>query len=157
MNYDISILDRRILNILQTGFPLNEQPYLAMAKQLQIEEAELLERIEHLKEAGIIRRIGAVIESRAMGYYSTLCTCRVEPERADEAAAIINRQPGVTHNYLRDQEYNLWFTLTGESEDKVKAIIDEFESQIGLPILSMPADEVYKIKVALDMSENNAI
>jgi len=157
MSYELTPLDRRILNVLQADFLISEQPYLAIAERLGIEESELLERIGIMQEAGIIRRIGAILESRAMGYYSTLCACRVEPERSDEVAAIINGQAGVTHNYLRDGEYNLWFTMTGESENKVQAIIAELEREIGMLILAMPADRVYKIRVALDMGENNAI
>lgn len=157
MGYEISALDRKILNILQNDFPVSEQPYRDIAERMNISEAELIERISLMKESGIIRRIGAIIESRAIGYHSTLCACRVEPSRADEVASRINRQPGVTHNYLRDQEYNLWFTLTTESEGKTSEVIAELENQIGLSILSMPTEKVYKIKVALDMGENYAI
>ncbi|MGE5389545.1 MAG: Lrp/AsnC family transcriptional regulator [Deltaproteobacteria bacterium] len=157
MGYSLSSLDRRILNLLQKDFPLSDQPFMAMAAELDIDEADLLKRIGNMKEAGIIRRIGAIIESRAIGYYSTLCACRVENDRADEVAAIINGQTGVTHNYLRDQEYNLWFTLTCESEEKARRILTELEDRTGLPILSMPAEQVYKIRLALDMSEKNAI
>lgn len=157
MDYEISALDRKILNMLQNDFPAGEQPYREMAGRLEIEEAELIERISLMKQAGIIRRIGAIIESRAVGYYSTLCACRAEPGRADDVAALINRQPGVTHNYLRDQEYNLWFTLTAESEEKTRQVIAGLESQTGLAILSMPVERLYKIKVALDMGEKHAI
>lgn len=157
MGYEISAKDRTILNMLQNDFPVSERPYRDMAERLNIDEAELIERISLMKESGVIRRIGAIIESRAVGYHSTLCACRVEPSRADDVASRINRQPGVTHNYLRDQEYNLWFTLTTESEQKTREVIAELESQTGLPILSMPTEKVYKIKVALDMGEKYAI
>jgi len=157
MSFDLSPLDRRILNLLQKEFPISERPYLTMADQLEIEEKELIDQVALMKEAGIIRRIGAILESRAIGYYSTLCACRVEEHRTDDVAAIINQQAGVTHNYLRDQEYNLWFTLTSETEVKARIIIDELEAKTGLKILSMPTDRVYKIRVALDMGENNAI
>ncbi len=157
MDYELSVLDRRILNLLQKDFPLCEQLFAAMATELNIVEEDLLKHIADMKKAGIIRRIGAIIESRAIGFYSTLCACRVENSRADEVAAIINRQTGVTHNYLRDQEYNLWFTLSCENEQKARGIIAELEASTGVPILSMPTERVYKIKVALDMGENNAI
>lgn len=157
MEYKLSSLERRILNLLQKDFPVSEQPYKDMAAELNIKEADLIQYIANMKDAGIIRRIGAIIESRTIGYYSTLCTCRVDNERVDEVAEAINEQKGVTHNYLRDQDYNLWFTLTCASEEKAREIIADLEKETGVPILSMPTEQVYKIRVALDMSENNAI
>lgn len=157
MNYELSPLDRKILNILQQNYPVCVNPYESMARKLEIPEDELLQRLAAMKEAGIIRRIGGIIESKAIGYYSTLCTCRADNDRVEEIAALINEQPGVTHNYLRDHEYNLWFTLTSESRQKSDEIINALESRTGVKILSMPTDKVYKIRVALDMGENYAI
>ncbi len=157
MNIDLSALDRKILNLLQQSFPISSQPYAWLAKQLDITEAELLERIAIMKKAGIIRRIGAVMDSKNLGFSSTLCACRADADDIERVAAIINALPGVTHNYQRDHDFNLWFTLTCENEEALQKTIKVLEHETGCDIISMPATRVYKIRVALDMGENNAI
>ncbi|HBQ27465.1 MAG TPA: Lrp/AsnC family transcriptional regulator [Syntrophomonas sp.] len=148
-------LDRRILNLMQNDFPLTTQPYLDMARKLDISEEEVLTRIQAMKQRGIIRRTGAILDSRKMGFYSTLCACRVKEEQIDKVAAIINAQKGVTHNYVRDHYYNIWFTLTAPSQDEARKIIKNVEQIAGVKILIMPAIKTYKIKVSLKMGENN--
>jgi len=153
MNCELSLLDRKILNMIQEELPLSIRPYDRLARQLEINESELLARLDRLTKAGVIRRIGAIFDSRTMGYYSTLCACRAEENRVEEIAAAVNALPGVTHNYLRDDDYNLWFTLTGESQESVNRIIAGLERQLQIMIISMPTIKVYKIKVALEMNE----
>ncbi|WP_242848950.1 hypothetical protein [Syntrophomonas palmitatica] len=97
------------------------------------------------------------MDSKKLGFSSTLCACRVAEQDIENAAAIINAVPGVTHNYQRDHDYNLWFTLTCENEETLQKTIKDLEQAIGYEIASMPAARVYKIRVALDMGENNAI
>lgn len=147
-------LDRQLLNLMQNDFPLTTQPYLDMARKLDISEEEVLNRIQVMKQNGIIRRTGAILDSRKMGFYSTLCACRVDEERIDEVAAIINRQKGVTHNYVRDHYYNIWFTLTAPSRNEAMEILKAIEQAAGIKILIMPAIKTYKIKVSLNMGEN---
>lgn len=148
-------LDRQLLNLMQNDFPLTPRPYLDMARKFDISEEEVLNRIQAMKQSGIIRRTGAILDSRKMGFYSTLCACRVEEERIDEVAAIINRQKGVTHNYVRDHYYNIWFTLTALSPDEAIETLKDIEQIAGIKILIMPAIKTYKIKVSLNMGENN--
>lgn len=148
-------LDRQLLNILQNDFPLSTQPYLDMARKLDMSEDEVLNRIQAMKQSGIIRRTGAILDSRKMGFYSTLCACHVREEQIDEVAAIINGKKGVTHNYVRDHYYNIWFTLTTPSKDAAIKIIKEMEQIAGVKILNMPAIKTYKIRVSLDMGDKN--
>ncbi len=153
MNLDS--LDRQLLNLMQNDFPLTTRPYLDLARKLDISEDEVLTRIQIMKQRGLIRRTGAIIDSRQIGFYSTLCACRVENEQIDKVAAIINAQKGVTHNYVRDHFYNIWFTLTALSQDEAVKIIKDMEQTAGIKILTMPAIKTYKIRVSLNMGESN--
>jgi len=148
-------IDRAILDDLQNDFPLSVQPYQEMAKKLDISEAEIFERIARMKASGLIRRIGGIIDSRNLGFYSTLCAVAVPEVRIDSVAAVINQLPGVTHNYLRDNTFNMWFTLTASSDIKAAETIRDMEGVLGLKIIAMPARKVYKIKVSFDMGSKN--
>ncbi len=153
MSSKISDLDKKILNMLQNDFPISTQPYKIMAQRLDIGEDELLQKIKAFKENGIIRRIGGIIDSRNIGYYSTLCACRLPENYIRKAASIINKEKGVTHNYLRDNYYNLWFTLTAPSYNEALQIIEDIQNRIGTNIINMPAKKVFKIKVIFEMGE----
>jgi DNA-binding Lrp family transcriptional regulator len=97
---------------------------------------------------GVIRRLGANFTSRKLGYTSTLCAARVAPEQLDRFVQVVNGYPGVTHNYLRRHRYNVWFTLIAESEARLTQILKEISQASGAQeILSLPAREVFKIKV----------
>lgn len=146
-------LDQEILNLLQNEFPLEKRPYAVLARILGISEDELLLLVKRLKEEGIIRRIGGVIDSKKLGFYSTLCACHVEEDKVLEAAKIINEEKGVTHNYVRDDWYNIWFTLTAPSENEAYKVIRDLESKIGTRIESMPAKKVYKIRAVFTAGE----
>lgn len=154
---ELNPLDRKILNLLQQEFPIDTEPYRVMAEKLQCSEQEILARIQLLKDNGVIRRLGAVLDARNMGFYSTLCACQVPGDRVEEVAGLINKEPGVTHNYLRDYPYNIWFTLTAPSADEAGVIIKRLEADSGFKIISMPATKVFKIKVSFEMSDTNAI
>ena len=148
-------IDRQILNLMQNDFPVAAQPFKIMAERMGISEGEVLSRIGSMKSAGLIRRIGGIMDTRSLGYYSTLCTAMVPDSRVDEAAEAINRLPGVTHNYLRDHDYNLWFTLTVPTREEADRILTELESELGVEIVSMPAEKVFKIRVNFDMETND--
>lgn len=151
-------LDSKILNLLQTNFPISLTPFRDLAFQLGITEEEVLNRIANLYNDGVIRRIGGIINSYALGFYSTLCACQVPEQRIAEVGEVISSYPQVTHNYVRDHHlYNVWFTLTAESKEKVLEIIQGMEKRTELSIVNMPARKVYKIKVAFEMEPSNEI
>jgi len=141
-------LDRAILNEIQSHFPIGSRPYAEVGGRVGASEEEVLARVMAMAEAGVIRRLGANFTSRKLGYTSTLCAARVTPESLDHFVAVVNRYPGVTHNYLRRHRYNVWFTLIAESEERLNQILEEITraSEV-LEILSLPAQEVFKIKV----------
>jgi DNA-binding Lrp family transcriptional regulator len=140
-------LDRQLLNRLQSGFPLASNPFQVLGEELGLEEVQVIERIGRLKEEGIIRRIGASFDSRGLGYVSTLAALKVPENKLLEVAAMVNSYEGVTHNYQRNHEYNLWFTLIAPSSDELESTIREIQERAeGLPGLNLPAQRVFKIK-----------
>lgn len=141
-------LDRAILNEIQSHFPIKSRPYAKVGERVGASETEVLARVTAMVEAGIIRRLGANFTSRKLGYTSTLCAARVPQELLEHFVSVVNRYPGVTHNYLRRHRYNVWFTLIAESEMRLNQILTEISQASGVPeILSLPAQEVFKIKV----------
>lgn len=141
-------VEETVLGTIQSGFPIVPDPYGTLAEQLGLERGEVEKALLDLREKGLVRRIGASFDSKRLGYSSTLCALAAPPERADEVAAIINAYPGVTHNYLRENRYNIWFTLiTRSSEDRAR-ILGQIVEQSGCgDLLDMPATKMYKIRV----------
>jgi DNA-binding Lrp family transcriptional regulator len=140
-------LDKELLNEIQSDFPVDRHPYKIIGRRLGIEESEVLKRIARLKKDGIIRRLGASINSRRIGFVSTLLAARVPEDRFDDFIETVNSCPGVTHNYQRHHEFNVWFTLIAPSaEDKEKTINELIEST-GVDIIELPAKSIFKIKV----------
>ena len=140
-------LDRAILNEIQSNFPIVSRPYAEVGVRVGADEEEVLRRVRTLMESGVIRRLGANFTSRKLGYTSTLCAARVPPESLESFVEVVNRYPGVTHNYLRRHHFNVWFTLIAESPARIKQILAEISRASGVEVLSLPAQEIFKIKV----------
>lgn len=140
-------LDRELLSMIQSGFPLVSRPYHEVGLKLGITEADVILRLANLKDQGFVRRIGAVIESRALGYVSTLCALKAPAEKLAEVERIVNAFAGVTHNYIREHELNIWFTFMASSPDELAKGIKEIAEKTGLPVNSMPSRKTYKIKL----------
>ncbi|ACV69240.1 AsnC family transcriptional regulator [Desulfohalobium retbaense] len=145
--------DRFILDIIQTGFPLVSRPYESIGQQVGLTEAETLARVRALKQNGVIRRIGANFHSRKLGWKSTLCAARVSDADFETFVAEVNRHPGVTHNYRRRHQYNVWFTLIAPSWEAIQATLEDITAATGVPILNLPAENMFKIKVDFPMQE----
>jgi siroheme decarboxylase len=140
-------LDRAILNEIQSHFPIVSRPYTEVGRRVGASEAEVLARVANMTAAGIIRRLGANFTSRKLGYTSTLCAAHVPEDKLDSFVDLVNRYPGVTHNYLRRHRFNVWFTLIAESTARLDEILQEISAASGVEVLSLPAEEVFKIKV----------
>lgn len=144
--------DRRILSLIQSGFPLESRPYQVIGEKTSLSEEEALERVCALKKRKIIRRLGANFQSAKLGFRSTLCAARVPEARLESFIAEVNGHPGVTHNYLRNHAcYNIWFTLIGSSWEAVCDTLDGITRRTGIAVLNLPATKVYKIKVDFQM------
>ena len=151
--YKIDEVDKRILMILQRGIPITSRPYLAMAEELgDVSEDEVIRRIDVLKRENIIRRMSGFFNSRKLGYVSVLCAIEVEPDKIDDVAELINKFPGITHNYLRENKYNMWFTVIAinqETLDKIVDIIDEHPAV--KRVLRFYTGHRFKIDVTFDL------
>ena len=139
--------DRRLLNEIQAGFPVEPHPYRVIGRRIGMEEDEVIARILSLKKKGIIRRLGASINSRRIGFVSTLLAARVPDEKLDSFVATVNSCPGVTHNYQRKHEYNVWFTLIASSASEKEQIIRDLVAATGVDITELPAKKIFKIRV----------
>jgi DNA-binding Lrp family transcriptional regulator len=144
--------DRLILNRVQSDFPVASRPYLAIADELGLTEREVIDRVLRLKQSGIIRRIGGNFVPGKLGYVSTLCAARVPVDQVPRFAAAVNRHPGVTHNYLRENAFNVWFTFIAPSMEEIEAKLKEISAETGVTeILNLPATRVFKIKAQFDV------
>jgi len=145
-------MDRLILNEIQSNFPIDAEPYLELAEKLGCSEAEILERVQNLKDRAIIRRIGANCNSRKLGYTSTLCAARVPQDHMKKFVEVVNSYPGVTHNYRRDHAYNIWFTLIAPSVEEIERILREISDLTEIrEIMSLPAERLFKIQVDFEV------
>lgn len=146
--------DGAILNELQEGIELSPRPFLAIALKLGLTEEEVMNRISVMKKDKI-RQISAIFDTRTLGYQSSLVAAKIKPERLDEAAAVINRHPGVTHNYRRNHDYNLWFTLAVPPNSRfgLEQTVRILGEQAGADVIRLlPTLKLFKIGVNLDMT-----
>jgi len=141
-------LDSRIIQALQYDFPTKEKPYHVLAERLQISIEMLWERISRLKAQGLIRRIGASFDSRKLGFSGTLAAVSVEPERIEQTAKIIGEFPQVTHSYLRNDSFNIWFTIIAANNKKIDEILNKIRVSLSLKdsqILNLPMKRRFKL------------
>ena len=144
-------LDRNILNRIQSKFPIRSRPFKVLAEEFSICETEMIARVNRLKNKGYIRRIGASFDSRNLGFTSTLCAARVPTEEVEDFVKVLYSYPGITHNYRRTHEYNIWFTFIAESKEQLKECIDEISEKTGIrDILNLPAKKVFKVIVEFE-------
>jgi DNA-binding Lrp family transcriptional regulator len=143
----LDTIDVELIDLAQHHFPLVREPYKAIAKKLSISEDEVLSRMRRLVAEGIVRDIGPVFDLTALGFASTLIALKVPSEGVDHAAAIINGNAGVSHNYEREGEYNLWFTLTAPSPEELAAALNEIVHSIQPEkSLNVPVRRVLKLR-----------
>ncbi len=144
--------DRRLLNRIQSNFPVTSQPFATIGQELGMREAEVLNRLTRLKAAGLIRRIGGNFAPEKLGFVSTLCAAKVSPAEVDRFAAVVNRYTGVTHNYLRENDYNVWFTFIAPSMEEIEANLAAIRDATGVAdIMNLPATRVFKIRAKFDV------
>ena len=147
-------LDKEILNEIQWTFPLVPRPYSQIAKKFHVTDEEIMQRLRTLKETGILRQLSAIFDTRRLGYKSALVAMAIEPEKLERVASQINRHHGVSHNYERNHEYNLWFTLAVPPGSDLKSEIDKFSKLSGIKkVRLLPTIKLFKIGVKLEMVE----
>jgi siroheme decarboxylase len=147
-------LDRRLLNLMQGTFPIAARPYAAVASAAEISEDEVLARVQRLLDERIIRQVTPIYDTRALGYSSMLVAAKVDPENPWRAANVINEHPGVSHNYLRNHEFNIWFTIATEPDsplglDETLRVLGELAGAES--IRQLPTLKLFKIRMDLEM------
>jgi DNA-binding Lrp family transcriptional regulator len=146
--------DKKLLNLMQGSFALRPDPFKGVAEQAGIGEAEVMERVQFLLSKRIIREVTPIFDTRALGYRSMLVAAKVDAERPHRAAQFINSHPGVTHNYLRNHDFNLWFTLAVEPDSKLglDGTLDVMAAKTGASsIRQLPTLKLFKIRMDLEM------
>ncbi|HID62938.1 MAG TPA: Lrp/AsnC family transcriptional regulator [Anaerolineae bacterium] len=153
----LSPFDKQLLTLLQREFPLVPRPFATLAARMAVDEAEVLKRTRQLKRDKVIRQISAIFDSRRLGYRSTLVAFRVPEERLNVVAAQISAHPGVSHNYARNHDYNLWFTLTLPPDQAIDAHVSALARRTDVAsYLNLPAVRLFKIGVQFDLAEESS-
>jgi DNA-binding Lrp family transcriptional regulator len=147
--------ESQILQELQYNFPLSERPYEVIADRLQISHTELWEKVQKMLDEGVIRRMGASFDSRKLGFSSTLAAVSVGPELVERADEIIGEFSEVTHSYLRNNAFNIWFTLIAIDKKRIEKILEQIRVSLPLDksqILNLPVKRLFKIDARLSIS-----
>ncbi len=147
-------VDRRLLNLMQGSFPIAPRPYQHVASLAEISEEEAMERVRRLLEKRIIRQVTPIFDTRALGYSSMLVAAKVDAEHPHRAAQVINAHPGVSHNYLRNHEFNLWFTIATEPDSQLglQGTLDVLARESGAEsVRQLPTLKLFKIRMDLEM------
>lgn len=150
------LLDKKLLNVLQWDFPLVAKPFETIGEGLKISEERVVDRILRLKQSGIIRQINAIFDTRRLGYKSSLVAMAIDESSIDTVANKISEHPGVSHNYKRDHEFNLWFTLAVPPNGNIQDEVKELSALKGvMRCRLLPTQKLFKIGVKLDMLKDD--
>jgi DNA-binding Lrp family transcriptional regulator len=142
-------LDRCLVNALLGGFPVSERPFAEVARDLGLEESEVIERLAHLRAEGVLTRFGPLYDAERLGGAVTLCAMQVPLSRFEEVAAAVNAFPEVAHNYQRRHALNMWFVLAAERPERIDATIARIEAATGLEVLNLPKLDEYFLELKL--------
>jgi DNA-binding Lrp family transcriptional regulator len=151
----LSPLERKLLDEAQRAFPVCSRPYAELGDRAGCSEQEAYDTVKRLRERGIIRRVGGIFNSAALGYTSELVAMKVPAERVEKVASIVSEYHGVTHNYEREcDEYNLWFTITAQTRPELDQVMGDIEKRAGIEdITRLPARRVFKTSVILPIED----
>lgn len=147
---NLTELERKLLNDFQHDFPLTPTPYADIAKQLGVSEAEVLATLAHLKAAGAVSRVGAVVRPNTVGA-STLAAMCVPAEDLDRIAALVSGYSEVNHNYEREHVLNLWFVVAAPDSARLQQVLDDIAERSGCEVLAFPLLEDYHIDLGFDL------
>lgn len=148
----LSKTDRKILHRLQTNLPLTHRPFLDLAKELELDEDLIIERVKYMIENKYVRRIAPIINTQAVGNSATLAAMQIPEDRIEDVSEVINGYSGVSHNYLRkgknkELPLNIWFTMSAPSKEKLEENIKEIEDRTGFDVRMLPTTKKFKIGV----------
>jgi len=153
LSVELTEQQKQLCNILQKGVAICERPFGEIAAAMEVEERVVLGEISNLKEKGVIKRIGPVLNWRALGWESTLVAAHVPQKKLVEVAKAVNLLEGVSHNYLREHHYNMWFTLLAKSMEEIESILAGLSSRFDVELHSLAARRVFKLGIYFDAKE----
>jgi len=151
MEEGIDDMGRQLLAALQEEFSLTSEPFEPIALKLGWSVEEVLSGLEAMLESGHIRKFGAVLSPKNIGFVSLLAAVEVPDDSVDNAAEVINSYSGVTHNYVRDTKPNVWFTLTEVDQETLESNLAEIEGKLDASVIRLPMTQLFKIGVKLDV------
>ena len=146
---DLDAIDRQIINVLQGGFPIVDEPYGAVASWLGIDETDLIRRIGAMLHRGALTRFGPLFNSERLGGAVTLAALAVPEDRYDEVAGLVNGHCEVAHNYARDHKLNMWFVIATETPEQIGDVINKIEFETRLEVFNFPKEKEYFIGLRL--------
>jgi DNA-binding Lrp family transcriptional regulator len=144
---ELDAFDRQLINLIQLDFPLTIHPFEEIARRVGLPEDEVISRLSRLKNEGVIRRIGPIINTRGIGGTNTLAAVSVPENDIDRVAAFINQYSEISHNYLRREKYNIWFTVSAPTQERLDQILSEIQNEVHYPLLNLPTIRQFKIQV----------
>ena len=146
-----------LLNLMQDEVPLVDRPFKALGQRLELSEDEVVARVQDLKDRKILRQVSTIFDTRSLGYQSSLVACKAPEGKADEVADALNQHPGVSHNYARKHDFNIWFTIAVPGNSSLQAHVDVLQEKSGAQsIRLMPTLRLFKIGMKLDMTDGKA-
>lgn len=143
-------LEQQLLNDFQHEFPLSSQPFFDIARKLGVEPELVIETFENLKSSGAISRVGPVFKPNSIGS-SILAALKVPHDQLKETAQMVNSYPEINHNYEREHQFNLWFVVTAENEQKLDFVLDDIEKKSECPLLRLPLLDAYHIDLGFNL------
>ena len=149
-------IDRKIVQILQDDFPIVERPWKEVGDKLHLTENDVINRIKRLNEQGITRKIGSIVDASKVGLTAaTLVAMRVPKNKVAEVASIINSYGSISHNYEREHEYNVWFTITASNNDELTTILEDIRQKTAISpsdVLNLTTKHRFKINVRFQLT-----
>ncbi|MDR2460377.1 MAG: Lrp/AsnC family transcriptional regulator [Deltaproteobacteria bacterium] len=155
----LSETERLVLDSIQDNFPLESRPYEHLAQSLNsrhglsLTESEVIQIVGTLKTRGYIRRLGAIFNSKPLGYMTTLCALKIPTDRVDHYAKLLNSYPQVTHNYIRDNPLNLWFTFCYDREKEIQELLNKLKQELGQnSVFQFNSRKIFKIRAVFKLA-----
>ena len=145
----IDAVDKALIDRLQAGLPITQTPFAAIAAELNLDEAEVLQRLQHMLDGRILSRFGPMYDAVRLGGGLTLAAMAVPDDRFDEVTELVNDHPEVAHNYRRDHRLNMWFVLATERPELIERVLQAIEAETGLSVLNLPKEEEYFLDLRL--------
>lgn len=145
----IDAIDRKLIDRLQAGLPITETPFAAIAAEFDLDEAEVIQRVQHMLDGKVLSRFGPMYDAVRLGGGLTLAAMAVSDDRFDEVTELVNAHPEVAHNYRRSHRLNMWFVLATERPEQIETVLQAIEAETGLPVLNLPKEEEFFLDLRL--------